>query len=190
MKYYFGFITALGFAVLLIQFTLVFAQSKPTSCSSDMKLDYPNDWVFNENKENKLFKDGGWYYQYFPSSTVSFNNTEAILSPEVYVAIGQPKNLPYKNMPLDLYLEYEKKLRMDEGENITSIKKINQPDGTPAYEISSSSKDGLGKSLMIIVNKSPESYYFTYEAKADKFDTYLNTVQQMFKTLEITQWCY
>jgi hypothetical protein len=176
------FLTVLP-TVLCIQFAFVFGQTNDyTSCSSDMKLDYPDDWLFNENKGS----NEGWYSQYTPSSIISFNDTDQILSPEAYVVIGQLKDMPYKNMPLDLYLDYVKNLRNDEGDNMTGIKKINLSDGTPAYEISSSSKDGVRKSVMMIMNKSPESYYFKYEAKTDKFDTYLNTAQQMFKTLKIT----
>jgi hypothetical protein len=37
--------------------------------------------------------------------------------------------------------------------------------------------------VLVVMNKSPESYYFLYKATPDKFNTYLPIAQQMFKTL-------
>lgn len=45
-----------------------------------MKLDYPDDWLYNENKYGS---NEGRYSQYIPS-IISFNDTDDILSPKAY----------------------------------------------------------------------------------------------------------
>ena len=97
--------------------------------------------------------------------------------------IGKQRDLPYKNMPLDLYFDYEKKFKIIQGYNITNTAKTNLSDGTPAYEIDAVNNNATDKSIVVIMNKNHESYYFVYSAKPDKFNTYQSIAQQMFKTL-------
>lgn len=151
----------------------------------DMNIRYPSDWVYNEyNQGFTLFGNDDKYTLFIPSSEVSLNQTYNTDSdrPAAYVSIGQKLDLPYNNMALDLYFEYMKKLRGENGDNITNTGKIKLSDGSPAYEIDSTSNN-TRKSVLVVMTKSPESYYFEYDALPDKFNTYLPIAQEMFKTL-------
>lgn len=76
-----------------------------------------------------------------------------------------------------------KKYKISQGFNITNTGKTNLSDGIPAYEIDALNNNTSDKSIIVIMNKNHESYYFVYNAKPDKFNTYLPIAQQMFKTL-------
>jgi len=39
--------------------------------------------------------------------------------------------------------------------------------------------------IVVIMNKNPESHYFTYSATPDKFDLYFPAAKQMLKTLSL-----
>ena len=48
-------------------------------------------------------------------------------------------------MPLDLYFDYAKKIKISQGFNITNTGKINLTDGRPAYEIDAINNNSTGK---------------------------------------------
>jgi hypothetical protein len=183
--------------ITLISTNAIFAQNsylQYTSSSVGQDIKYPIDWVYNEY--TNYFSNDDLTTVFEPSSTISFNESSPSMD-FVSVTIGKQKDLPYKNMPLDLYLEYVTKLRVNEGNNITNVEKTKLSDRTPAYEMdiistNNSGKSDLtstndtGKSIIVLMNKSPESYYFVYSASPDKFNTYLPIAQQMFKTLKIS----
>jgi hypothetical protein len=193
----------------LISINAVFAQNSNflqyTGSSVGVDIKYPIDWVYNEY--TNYFSNDDLTTVFTPSSMVSFNESSPSMD-FASVTIGKQKDLPYKNMPLDLYLEYVKKLRVNEGNNITNVQKTKLSDGTPAYvldivstgdtgksEMLSTNNTGksemfstnnTGKTRIVLMNKSPESYYFVYSASPNKFDTYWPIAQQMFKTVKIT----
>ena len=152
----------------------------------DMNIRYPSDWVYNEYNFGFITDLGRDQYALFiPSSEVSLNQSNMTKSDlAAYVSIGKKQDFPYQNMPLDLYFEYAKKLRVDNGDSVTNTGKTKLSDGSPAYEIDFTSND-TRKSIVVIMNKNPESHYFEYTALPDKFNTYLPVAQQMFKTLII-----
>lgn len=149
-----------------------------------MSINYPSDWVYNEHGMGFRFSDD-IDTRFIPSSEISFDqsNTTESDRPLTYVSIGKKLDLPYKNMPLDLIYEYMKKLRTDNGDNITDTGKIKLY-GFPAYEIDFTSND-TRKTVLVISNIDAESYFFEYSALPDKFNTYLPIAQEMFKTLAI-----
>src|SRR5437867_625831 len=102
-----------------------------------MNMNYPSDWVYNEYNLGFISYGGSdQYARFIPSSEVSFNQSNMTESdPAAYVSIGKKQDLPYENMPLDLYFEYAKKLRVDNGDSITNTGKTKLADGAPAYEI-------------------------------------------------------
>jgi len=198
-----GFKISLGTAFLLaitLVFYLPYAFGQPATyldykgSSLGLDIKYPMDWVYNEY--TNYFSNDDLISVFQPSSTISFNESSPSMG-FASVTIGKQKDLPYKNMPLDLYLEYLKKLRANEGDNITKVEKTKLSDGTPAYEMDITSANNTGKSnitsannsgksIIVLMNKSPESYYFVYSASPDKFNTYLPAAQQMIRTLKIT----
>ena len=148
----------------------------------DMRIKYPDNWVYTEYIP--FIPNDDIHAKFIPSSEVSFlDNLTA--STDVKVIIGKQVDLPYDNMPLDLYFDYVKKLQTNGGFNITNTGKTNMSDGNPAYELVSSNKDIPVKSVTVIMNKFPESYFFIYEATPEKFNTYLPIAQEMYKTLFI-----
>ncbi len=81
-----------------------------------------------------------------------------------------------------MYLDYIKKLQTDLGNNITKVEKIMLDNGTEAYKLYLRSPHN-SKLLLIIFNKNPDSYYFSYYSATDeKFDKYLPVVNQMVHT--------
>jgi hypothetical protein len=141
----------------------------------DTTIRYPQDWVYNEwTNYTAVFS---------PSSEVSFLSDLSASPSDTYVKIVKQQDLPFQNMPLELYFDYEKKLKINQGYNITNTGKANLSDGTPAYEILAVTNNSSEKTDTVIMNKNSESYYFVYGAPPDKFDTYLPVAQQMFKTL-------
>jgi hypothetical protein len=82
------------------------------SNSDIMNIKYPSDWVYNHYNVGFITYGGIDQYAVFvPSSEVSLNQTNMTQS-AAYVSIGKDQDLPYENMPLDLYFEYMKKLRV------------------------------------------------------------------------------
>lgn len=149
----------------------------------DMSIRYPANWVYNEYTGN-IFSNDDYSTVFVPSSEVSFlSNLSASPPAEVYLEIGKQRDLPYKNMPLDLYFDYAKKIKISQGFNITNTGKTNLTDGRPAYEIDAVNNNIPNKMIVVLMNKNPESYFFVYSASPDKFNTYLSIAQQMFKTL-------
>jgi hypothetical protein len=148
----------------------------------DMNIRYPENWVYNEYGGG-IFSNDDYSTVFVPSSEVSFLSNLTASFPDANIQIGKQRDLPYKNMPLDLYFDYEKKLKISQGYNITNTGKTNLSDGRPAYEIDAVNNDVQDKTIVVLMNKNPESYYFVYSAKPDKFNTYLSIAQQMFKTL-------
>jgi hypothetical protein len=153
-----------------------------------MVIRYPQNWVYDESAEN-------YATTFFPSSEISFmsNNLTEEPRPNVAIVIGKPVDLPYRNMPLNLYFDYTKAKIISGGNNITSTGKTNLTDGTPAYEIQTINNNGTYKAVLVIMNNlnkksnNSESYYFGYAASPDKFNTYLPIAQQVLKTLQICQ---
>jgi hypothetical protein len=148
----------------------------------EMNIKYPENWVYNEYGGG-IFSSDDQSAVFVPSSEVSFLKNLTVSPLDAYVQIAKQRDLPYKNMPLDLYFDFEKKYKISQGFNITNTGKTNLSDGTPAYEIDALNNNTSDKSIIVIMNKNHESYYFVYNAKPDKFNTYLPIAQQMFKTL-------
>lgn len=148
----------------------------------DMTIRYPQDWVYNEYG-GSIFSTDDYTTVFVPSSEVSFLSNLTAVLPDAYVQIGKQRDLPFKNMPLDLYFDYTKKLKISQGFNITSTGKTSLTDGTPAYEIQAATSNSTEKMVSVIMNKNSESYFFVYSAPPDKFSTYQSIAQQMFKTL-------
>ena len=144
-----------------------------------IKMKYPKNWVYTEN--TYIFSKDDWFAKFIPSSLISVDQNTTLHA--TYVTVAQQRDLPYKNMPLDVYLQYVKKFRIDHGDNITNTGLTLLSDGTPAYEIDFINKDNSRKAVIIIMNKNPQSYYFMYDATVDKFDTYLPVAKQMFRTV-------
>jgi hypothetical protein len=150
--------------------------------SVDMNIRYPENWVYNEYGGG-IFSTDDYTTVFIPSSEVTFLRNLTASLPDAYVQIGKQRDLPYKNMPLDLYFDYAKKIKISQGFNITNTGKTNLTDGTPAYEIDAINNNTPIKMIVVLMNKNPESYFFVYSASPDKFNTYLPIAQQMFKTL-------
>jgi hypothetical protein len=175
-------------SIFYLVITISVAYSQPTSFSQyssnylDMGIKYPNDWVYQEYTGN-IFSTDDYATIFVPPSEVSFLSNSSASTPNVTIQISKQRDLPYKNMPLDLYLDYVKKLQISQGNNVTNATKTNLSDGTPAYQIDVLNENLNSKMVLVVMNKSPESYYFLYKATPDKFNTYLPIAQQMFKTL-------
>jgi hypothetical protein len=153
-----------------------------------MSIKYPNNWVYQEYPGNTLtFSNDDYSTVFVPPSEVKFLSNLTAAPADVYVSIAKQRDLPYKNMPLDVYFDYIKKLQISRGNNITSTGKTNLTDGTPAYEIDISDNNHNKKGVIVIMNKSPESYYLSYAATPKKFNTYLPVAMQMIKTLSFAK---
>jgi len=147
----------------------------------DMNIKYPENWVYSEY--NSFLSSDDYSAVFVPSSEVSFLKNMTASPPDVYVQIAKQRDLPYKNMPLDLYFDYAKKLKISQGFNITNTGKTILSDGTQTYEMDVSNNTPPVKMIVVLMNKNPESYYFVYNAPPEKFNTYLPIAQQMFKNL-------
>ena len=153
-----------------------------SSYYAGLSIKYPEDWVYNEYG-NYIFSTDDYTTVFVPSTEVTFQSNLTAANPDVYVQIGKQRDLPYNNMPLDLYFDYSKRLKISQGFNITNTGKTNLTDGTQAYEIDAVNSDEPNKTVVDLFNKNHESYYFVYSARPDKFNTYLSIAQEMFKTL-------
>ena len=91
---------SLTIGLLLINFA--HGQSYPyfeySSYDLSMVIRYPQNWVYDESAEN-------YETAFFPSSEISFmsNNLTEEPRPNVTIVISKPGDLPYRDMPLDLY---------------------------------------------------------------------------------------
>jgi hypothetical protein len=174
-------------SIFYLVITVSIAYGQPTSFLQyssnylDMGIKYPNDWVYQEYTGN-IFSTDDYATIFVPPSEVSFLSNSSASTPNVTVQISKQRDLPYKNMPLDLYLDYVKKLQISQGNNVMNATKTNLSDGTPAYLIHVLNNDHK-KEILVLMNKSPESYYFLYNAIPEKFNEYLPIAKQMLKSL-------
>src|SRR4249919_198712 len=144
-------LVAVSLTVGLVLINFAHGQSYPyfeySSYDLSMVIRYPQNWVYNESAEN-------YATAFFPSSEISFmsNNLTEESRPNVTIVIGKRVDLPYRNMPLDLYFDYTKAMIISGGNNITSTEKTNLTDGTPAYEIQTIINNGTHKAAFVIMN--------------------------------------
>ena len=144
-----------------------------------VKIDYPKDWVYNEYGGG-LFSHDDKTVEFYPSSTI--NITDANQTFPVGFQIGKQQDLPYKNMPLDLYLEFVKNNQPSKGNKIVNVENMTFA-GINAYKLRVDFNDGK-VGFIILFNKNPDSYYITYTADKDLYDKYLPIINRMIGTFQ------
>lgn len=159
--------------------------SKFTSDYSDhlvgLSIKFPTTWVYNENHNSLRQED--YTTAFIPSEIIDIDN---ITEFSVYVNIGKQRDLPFQNMPLDMYKEYAIDYQKNLGNNITKSEKIILVNGIEGYISNIDFMNG-NKGFMVLFQQSPESYYLIYQATPDLYQKYILDVKEMLKTLMIIE---
>ena len=152
----------------------------------DMRIEYPDNWAYREYSGSS-YSSEDYTTVFEPAAEISISSNLSTTPSDVYVLIGRNLHLPYKSMPLDLYFDYEKKSKINQGYNITNTGKTFLTDKTPAYEmdVSTVNTGHPEKQVIVLMNQGSKSFYFIYSATPEKFNTYLPVAQQMFMRLSL-----